>query len=151
MVKPVPITNCLKEKVDLFWAKRSTHWEIERSIFGSMLYRIILERVAKHLPEYLRTLDNIIGYFKNRHLKLMGPVTEIWMTNCLPTNYCHANNVPTYLIINGLLGVAYGDDAKHAKVINSYGESIKNNYFRGMNNIVCLGDPRMDHYWDRHT
>jgi CDP-glycerol glycerophosphotransferase (TagB/SpsB family) len=38
------------------------------------------------------------------------------------------------------------DESKYATVINSYSVSIKDNYFRGMNNVVCLGDPRMDLY-----
>jgi hypothetical protein len=57
-----------------------------------------------------------------------------------------SRGVPSYMIINGLLGSAYLDEAKYATVINSYSTSIRDNYFAGMNNIVCLGDPRMDQY-----
>ncbi|MDP3301480.1 MAG: hypothetical protein Q8S36_05875, partial [Sulfuricurvum sp.] len=37
-------------------------------------------------------------------------------------------------------------EAKYATYINSYSPSIKEHYFRNMENIVCLGDPRMDNY-----
>jgi len=60
-----------------------------------------------------------------------------------------ARGVPSYLIINGMLGSAFLDEGKYATVINAYSTSIKEHYFRGMNNIVCLGDPRMDAYvWE---
>lgn len=141
-----PYRQLSKEMVDRFRSEKVAQWDIEGIDIGGILHRVILERVSRYLPDYLSTLDAIIGYFKHRQLALMVPVTETWMTNCLMMNYCDANNIPIYMIINGFLGPAYGDEAKHATVINSYGESIKNNYFRGMDNIVCLGDPRMDHY-----
>jgi hypothetical protein len=59
---------------------------------------------------------------------------------------CKEKNIPSYLIINGLLGPEYSDESKHATYINAYSESIKKYYFRGINNVVTLGDPRMDMY-----
>jgi hypothetical protein len=59
---------------------------------------------------------------------------------------CKSRGIPSYLIINGMLGNAFLDEGKYATVINSYSVSIKEHYFRGMDNIVCLGDPRMDAY-----
>ena len=44
------------------------------------------------------------------------------------------------------MGRSYLDEAKDATWINSYGESIKKNYFKKMKNVICLGDPRMDKY-----
>lgn len=129
-----------------FVSEKVTKWDIEGVGIDNILYQVILQQVSQYLPDYLKTLDAIIGDFRHRQLKLMVPVTDFWMTNCLMMNYCDANNIPIYMIINGFLGPAYGDEAKHATVINSYGESIKNNYFRGMNNIVCMGDPRTDQY-----
>jgi hypothetical protein len=135
-----------QERMDRFQSEKAAHWEIEGVDISAMLYRVIVDRVAHYLPEYLKTLDMILGYFSNRQLKLMVPVTETWMTNCLMMNYCHAKGIPTYLIINGLLGEAFLDEAKHATVINAYGESLRDHYFRELSNIVCLGDPRMDFY-----
>ncbi len=135
-----------QEMAEQFWQKKVAHWEIESIDIGNILYQVIMSRVSQYLSDHLKTLDNIIGYFSNRHLKLMVTVTEIWMTNCLMLNYCHAKGIPTYLIINGLLGGSYLDGDKSATMINSYGESIRDHYFRGMENIVCLGDPRMDYY-----
>jgi hypothetical protein len=102
--------------------------------------------MAERLSECLKTLDSIIGYFKKKKLKLMVTFSNLGFTNCLMLNYCHHHQIPTYLIINGLLTSSYLDEAKDAEWINAYGESIKTHYFRGMNNIVCLGDPRMDDY-----
>jgi hypothetical protein len=76
----------------------------------------------------------------------MITTTNIGITNSLLQNYCRIQNIPIYLIINGLLGGDYLDEAKDATWINSYGESIKKNYFKEMDNILCLGDPRMDEY-----
>jgi len=50
------------------------------------------------------------------------------------------------MIINGLLGGAFCDEGKYSDYINGYSESIKKHYFADMDNVVCLGDPRMDDY-----
>jgi hypothetical protein len=42
------------------------------------------------------------------------------------------------------------DESKYATFINSYSESMKEHYFKGMNNIVALGDPRMDLYINKY-
>lgn len=132
--------------INSFSSRISTQWHIEDTDMGAYLYGIILERAASVLPECLKRMDELIDFFSNRPLKLMITTTNIGMTNCLMLNYCHARNIPTYLIINGYLGNFYLDESKDAQWINSYGPSIKENYFAGMENIVCLGDPRMDSY-----
>jgi hypothetical protein len=55
-------------------------------------------------------------------------------------------NVNNYMIINGLLMGEFCDEAKYALHINSYSQSIKKYYFEDKDNVVCLGDPRMDKY-----
>jgi hypothetical protein len=138
-----------EEMVDRFQGEKASHWQVEDLDLSGCLYPIFLERIARHLPEYLKTLEDVAAYFAERQLRLMVPVTETWTINCLLMNYCQARGIPTYLIINGYLGAAYLDEAKHATWVNAYGESIQHHYFRGMSNVVCLGDPRMDDYVNR--
>lgn len=131
-----------------FKLRKNAEWLVEGFDIGRQLYSVIMQKISGLLPECLQTVDTITGFFAGRGLSLMVTTTNIGITNCLALNYCHANNIPTYLIINGLLWGDYYKEAKDATWINSYGESIKKNYFRGMENVVCLGDPRMDAYAD---
>jgi hypothetical protein len=74
-------------------------------------------------------------------------IANIGLVNCLLLDYCTKNGIPSYFILNGLLLHTYHEeDTSGITWINSYGESIKKNYFNGAENIVCLGDPRMDAY-----
>jgi hypothetical protein len=134
------------EMINKFQMKKSTHWNMDSFSVSDHLYPIIVKRIYEPLAECLKTVDSIIEYFNKKKLNLMVTIANIGFTNCLMINYCHRHNIPTYLIVNGLLTHSYLDEAKEATWINSYGESVKNNYFRGMDNVVCLGDPRMDDY-----
>ncbi len=137
--------------IEKFPARKAAKWSIEGFPISEYLYPIILQRIAEPLADCLRTLDSIIEYFQRRKLNLMVTFSNIGFTNCLMINYCHHHQIPTYLIINGLLATSFVDEAKDATWINSYGESVKKHYFRGMDNIVCLGDPRMDNYIKNYT
>jgi hypothetical protein len=134
------------EMINNFWGRKTAHWNIGGFPVSDYIYPIIVNRISEPLGNCLKTLDSIIRYFQKRKLMLMVAISNIGFTNCLMMNYCHHNQIPTYLIINGLLVSSYLDEAKDATWINAYGESVKINYFCGMNNIVCLGDPRMDNY-----
>jgi hypothetical protein len=57
--------------------------------------------------------------------------------------------VPSYLIINGILGGKFDDEGKYATYINGYSDNIKKHYFFDVENVLCLGDPRMDDYASR--
>jgi hypothetical protein len=135
-------------KTQLANFKNNKHekWIIEGIEISEMLYELFLNRISDSLPFYLQYVDTLIRFFKKKNLKLAIPISNIGNTNCLILNYCEANNISSYLIINGLLTASYLDEAKNATWINSYGESIKNDYFESKSNIVCLGDPRMDVY-----
>jgi len=137
-----------KEMLDQFQMKKTAHWSMDGFPVSDHLYPIILKRIQEPLAQCLKTMDSIIGYFSKKKLNLMVTIANIGFTNCLMINYCHRRNIPTYLVINGLLAHSFLDEAKEATWINAYGESVKNNYFRGMSNVVCLGDPRMDEYID---
>ena len=110
------------------------------------LYALILKKIGPLLTRCFKIVDTIKRFFSHRQLSLMVTFSSIGLINRLMINYCKEKSIPVYMIINGLLLNSFLDEAKDGKWINSYGESIKNNYFKGMNNIVCLGDPRMDKY-----
>lgn len=110
------------------------------------IYKIIEKRISSRLVNILRTLDGCIKYLDNNKVDLEILIANIGHTVTLFDMVCKYKKIPSYMIINGLLGPAYYDEAKYATVINAYSKSIKENYFKGMNNIVTLGDPRMDMY-----
>ncbi|MFH1384942.1 MAG: hypothetical protein ABIH47_08300 [Candidatus Omnitrophota bacterium] len=151
--KRLPVAGSLKKceqlsekMISRFNDQKVSTFLIEGDDASELLYPAILMRVSKLLPHCLRIVDSINRYFAGRKLRLVVSITNIGLTNSLMQNYCREKNVPIYIIINGLLTYAFLDDAKDATWINSYGESIKKHYFSGMDNIVCLGDPRMDRY-----
>lgn len=111
-------------------------------------YRVIERKVVEVLPESLRALNCVIDYLNRHPLRLEILIANIGQVAMLVDCVAKNRGVPSYMIINGLLGSAYLDEAKYATVINGYSTSIRDHYFRGMSNIVCLGDPRMDAYAD---
>lgn len=110
------------------------------------VYRIFDERISSRIAETLRALDCVINYLNRNPVKLVVLTANIGQMPTLVDCVCKTKGVPSYLIINGMMADAYLDDSKYASVINAYSTSIKEHYFRGMGNIVCLGDPRMDPY-----
>jgi len=110
------------------------------------IYEIIEKRINVRLTNTLRTLDGCISYIDKYPVDLEILIANIGHAATLFDCVCKNRNIPSYLIINGLLGPAYSDESKYASVINSYSISIKEFYFKGMDNIVTLGDPRMDMY-----
>jgi hypothetical protein len=114
-------------------------------VTGSV-YSIIEERIFSRLTRTLRVLDCVIRSLDKMPIKLVVLIANIGLIETLVDCVAKSRGIPSYLIINGMLSGDFYDEAKHATVINSYSISIKEHYFRGMNNIVCLGDPRMDVY-----
>ena len=112
------------------------------------VYDIIFKRIAHRLSHTLCTLDACIQYVKNNKLDLVVLIANMGHIPTLLHCVTQQKDIPSYLIINGLLGPEYSDEAKYATIINAYSESIKKHYFRRMDNIVTLGDPRMDRYTD---
>lgn len=110
------------------------------------LYRIIEKRIANRIAAALRDLDCVILYMDKNPIALEVLIANIGHLAPLVDSVCKTRGIPSYFIINGMLGNDFLDEGKHATVINSYSTSIKEHYFRGMDNIICLGDPRMDAY-----
>lgn len=109
-------------------------------------YRTIEARAFSCIAKKLRTLDSVIHYVNHNPIQLEILIANIGDVATLIDCVCQQRGIPSYLIINGLLTQAHQDESKYATIINSYSINMRDNYFRGMNNVVCLGDPRMDAY-----
>jgi len=110
------------------------------------IYQIITDRIAGRVAKALRDLDCVIRYLDRHPVRLVVLIANIGQVASLVDCVARVKRIPSYLIINGLMGGDFLDEAKYADIINAYSESIRSHYFRGMDNIVCLGDPRMDDY-----
>ena len=110
------------------------------------LYSIIERRISRKIAESMRDLDAVIRYLDRTPIKLEVLIANIGQVAPLVDCVCKSRGIPSYFIINGMLASDFLDEGKYATITNSYSTSIKEHYFRGMSNIVCLGDPRMDAY-----
>lgn len=109
-------------------------------------YHIIEKRVFSRMPHTLRILDSVIKYIERYPLKLEILIANIGHVATLVDCVCKHRGIPSYLIINGMLLNAHQDESKYATIINCYSTSMRDNYFQGVNNVVYLGDTRMDIY-----
>lgn len=109
-------------------------------------YVLIEKRIGPRVAESVRVLDAVMRYFETNPVGLELLIANIGDVSTLVDCVCRARGVPSYLIANGILATPFVDDSKYASVINAYATSIRDHYFRGMGNVVCLGDPRMDRY-----
>jgi len=152
--RPIPIYGRLKtyqgqaaRLMEEFRQRRSARLILSNGVdITDAVNRSINRKIVEVLPEVLRALDCVINYLDRHPLRLEILIANIGQVAMLVDSVAKSRGVPSYMIINGLLGNDYLDEAKYATVINAYSKSIRDNYFRGMDNIVCLGDPRMDAY-----
>ncbi len=110
------------------------------------IYDIIKNRISSGLSKKLRTLDSCIKYLDKNKVDLVILIANLGHIATLFDLVCKHKKIPSYLIINGMLLNNYQDEAHYATYINSYSNSIKENYFRDIKNVYALGDPRMDTY-----
>jgi len=110
------------------------------------VYQTIEKRIADRLPVYISQLHWIIRFMDRVRLELLILIGNIGPVATLVDCVAKKRSIPSYLIINGLLAKEFLDEATHATYINSYSESIKKHYYRGIKNVFTLGDPRMDAY-----
>lgn len=152
--RPIPVYGNLKRYlsesnrlVEVFRESCSANLVLTNGVdITAAANRVIERKVIEILPQSLRALDCVINYIDRHPLRLEILIANVGLVAMLVDSVAKSRGVPSYMIINGLLGSDYLDEAKYATVINSYSSSIRHNYFRGMDNIVCLGDPRMDVY-----
>jgi hypothetical protein len=126
--------------------KRIFEWNVFSYPMAEFLKDMIDDVLNRHLSDALNKAENIERWMKQANLKLMIPITNLWTSNRLIMQFCFKNKIPVYTIINGQLNVSYYHDAKDSDFVNSYSDSIKENYFGNKINVFPLGDPRMDKY-----
>lgn len=159
MERPIPVwgrvgkyQNEADRLMSDFQGKRSSRLILANGVdITDCAFRIIEQRVSGQIAETLRALDCVIRYLDKNPIKLAILIANIGLIATLVDCVCRARGVPSYLIINGLMSGDFLDESKYASVINAYSVSIKEHYFRGMKNVVCLGDPRMDLYVREHS
>lgn len=134
------------ELVKKFKVLKSATFSIGGVEFSDILYALIIKRIQAILPRCLKIADAVSIFLDKRNLKLAISITNIGFMNRIVQKYCQLHHIPTYFIINGLLTYSFLDDAKDGTWINAYGESIKKLYFKDKENVVTIGDPRMDAY-----
>lgn len=152
--RPIPVFGNLKAHracavrfMETFRQRRSARLILSTGVeVTDAVYRVIERRIAEILPQSLRALDCVIRYLDRHPLRLEVLIANLGQVAMLVDSVAKSRGVPSFLIINGLLGKEYLDEGKYATVINAYSTSIRDHHFRGMDNIVCLGDPRMDAY-----
>lgn len=157
------LKNAVKERRVLYNNKKVRDGSVEASLqklgtinrrelmidgfdIAPALYDSIITLLPDLLQKAYSRLESIAKYFRKSDLRLMVPVTELWLENKLLINYCRHNRIPVFLITNGILYNNYAYDGKDVEWVNCYGEAIRLDYFQGRENAVCLGDPRMDYY-----
>lgn len=152
--RPIPVFGNLQKNranaarlMTAFRQRRSARLILSTGVdITDAIYRVIERRITEVLPSSLRSLDCVIRYLDRHPISLEVLIANVGQLAMLVDSVARARGVPSYLIINGLLLNEFLDEAKYATIINSYSKSIRDHYFRGMDNIVCLGDPRMDSY-----
>jgi hypothetical protein len=113
---------------------------------SAAIYRVIESRIAPRVAESIRVIEGASSHVARDPFGLVVLISNIGEIVTVVDCVCRTRGIPSFLIINGMLAAAYGDESKHATMINAYSPSIRDHYFRGMDNVVCLGDPRMDAY-----
>jgi hypothetical protein len=135
------------ELIEAWSKRRSFCWTINGFSLSDILYQKITRLIKEVLPHGLSAVDYIIEEMPRRNLKAMVFVSNLGLKSRLLLDYCYKRKIPTYLILNGLLLHQFPEEElSETTHINSYGESIKRDYFQGDKRVVCLGDPRLDKY-----
>lgn len=129
-----------------FMSEKSAVLMVDNYDISEVLYELIIPKVSSLIPNVIKLIDVLSSFWRKRNLVLMVTISSIGIVNKLMINYCHSRRIPVFMIINGWLGNSFLNEAKDGTWINSYSQLIKDNYFRGMQNVAPLGDPRMDKY-----
>jgi hypothetical protein len=118
----------------------------DRTDITELCYKEIINNVTNILPQAIQHVVNINYFLDKNRFDLEIMIANLGLFETI-LDFCLKNrNVSNYMIINGLLMGEFCDEAKYASHINSYSQSIKKYYFEDKDNVVCLGDPRMDKY-----
>lgn len=134
------------ELLTKFLSQRHEKYLFNNEDISEELYDIIENRISPCLANYVKNLDCIIDYLNSENLKLIVLITNMGKIPTLIDCVGKYLGIPNYLIINGFMSGDFVDESKYANYINSYSISIRDNFFKNMDNIFVLGDPRMDVY-----
>ena len=121
-------------------------WIYNNYDLSEYLYPKLVKIVQQNINHSLLICDSITTFSKKRSLSLMIPITNLWLENRLLMLYCKNNKIPVFMIINGLLNIDHWKDGHDSDFVNCYSTSIHEDYFKNKENVVGLGDPRMDKY-----
>lgn len=110
------------------------------------VYGVIEQQIKPRVSTALQILNSVIFYIEKLPIHLEIMIANIGLVQTIVDCVLKTKGVSSYLIINGLMTGKFLDEAKYADHINGYAESIKRHYFNDVDNVVCLGDPRMDDY-----
>jgi hypothetical protein len=149
---PFPLRSARHDQAAIMLLSRFRARRRERLVLGNGVditdstYRLIEKCVAPRVAESIRVIEGAARQLARDPFRLLLLISNIGEIVTLVDCVCRARGIPSFLIINGLLAAEYGDESKHATMINAYSTIIRDHYFHGMTNVVCLGDPRMDAY-----
>lgn len=132
------------------WEKRrAAELVVDGVDIGSVINRLIGERLAPRLPEYVATLETYLEYFKCRRLNVIVLIANIGMKSNILLAIGRLKKIPSFIIVNGYLSGDFDFESRNADWVNCYGRLIRKNYYHDAPHVVCLGDPRMDAYVER--
>lgn len=150
--RPIPVFKFNKNKilakniVENFKQKNEKKLFLNNIDVTDLITKIFLNTLEFVLPDVLDKIDSVNNFFKNKEIKLVVIISNIGLVSSIVEAYAKKNNIPTFLIVNGLFCIDYINESKNATFINCYSESMFNNYFNKQENAFILGDPRMDKY-----
>jgi hypothetical protein len=109
-------------------------------------YKIIEDKITPIVPKALQILNSVVRYVERNSIYLEIMVANLGLTQTIVDCVLKKKQIPSYLVINGMLSSGFLDEGKYANYINCYSKSIKKYYYKDVENVFCLGDPRMDNY-----
>ncbi len=151
LIPIIGITNSYKTEAELlkkrfFLNKNAKLILADGTNITKGAYKTIEDKVVPLLPRALQILHSAIHYIERNPIHLEIMIANLGLVQTIVDCVLKKKQVPSYLVINGLLGGGFCDEGKYATVINCYSTSIKQHYYNNAENVFCLGDPRMDNY-----
>ena len=113
---------------------------------GPNLASYISNSISYYLPVALRDLNSIKRYIENLPIDLVVSISSWGLRESLIRLVAKKYGALDFIIINGILCSRFSDEGKGFDFTNSYSDSIKNLFFGSQDNVLALGDPRMDAY-----
>ena len=110
-------------------------------------FNLILTLIKPQIQNAIRECHSVVKFFNRNKLVAELMISNLGMQQEIIHSYAKANGIPSFCIINGLLTSKHRIQRVESDFINSYGKSIKQNYFLNKPRVECLGDPRMDKYF----